>query len=125
MLLGMDTLKLWSRILVNLIGDDSKGKRIDEMRSEIEYEKLPHTASGAWQVASIAYTASKLSSGNGMFIKSACIIKYDNHVIVSYNLKSPFHYQIIQYKPPIFFHHKEKKIQCNTKIKFNSITETG
>lgn len=34
-----------------------------------------HTASGAWQVASIAYTASKLLSGNGIFMKSACIIK--------------------------------------------------
>lgn len=39
-----------------------------------------HTASGAWQVASIAYTASKLLSGNGIFIKSACII---NMIIMS------------------------------------------
>jgi hypothetical protein len=36
---------------------------------------ISHTASGAWQVASIAYTASKLLSSNGIFMKSACIIK--------------------------------------------------
>lgn len=34
-----------------------------------------HTASGAWQVAAIAYAASNVSSGNGMFMKSACTQK--------------------------------------------------
>lgn len=45
-----------------------------------EYKILSHTASGAWQVASIAYTASNVLSGIGIFMKSACIIKYDDHV---------------------------------------------
>lgn len=36
-----------------------------------------HTASGAWQVASIAYTASKLESENGIFMKSACIMRHN------------------------------------------------
>lgn len=57
---------------------------------KLEYEILSHTASGAWQVASIAYTASKLLFGNGIFMKSACIIKYDNHV--SYDFKSIYHF---------------------------------
>lgn len=44
-----------------------------KIKVKIEHGKNIHTGSGAWQVASIAYTASKLLSGNGIFMKSPCI----------------------------------------------------
>ena len=60
------------------------------MLSPLDYKILSHTASGAWQVASIAYTASKVLSAIGIFMKSACIIKYDDHVNYHFKSISPF-----------------------------------
>ena len=52
-------------------------------------------ASGAWQVASITYTASKVLSGNGIFMKSAL-----------------HHQESIRIMNPIFYLHPLVDLEC-------------
>lgn len=57
----------------NLVSKTDTPSQLDNKCQLKGYINL-YTASGAWQVASIAYTASKLPSENGIFMKSACNI---------------------------------------------------